>query len=227
MKTAIRNTFDAETGALPEAEIIHLAPAFAAPSNYKDPEKIAAYVAEAKRKWIADAALSPITGRLLAIGVKPHGEAPFFLEAPTPEDEPNLIAGFWELLSDASKFAKLAGWGIETFDLPFIIKRSWKHRIPVPMTTVLQNGRFLGPRFLDLMKIFQAPNWKEGFTSLDTAAQFLGVGKKNGEGAKFAETYAKDRAAAIAYLANDLTLTESVGDVLVPAFDGESFAAIA
>lgn len=219
MKNKLRNVFDIETGPLPEGEIAHLAPAFAAPGNYKDPEKIAANLAEQKAAWLARGALSPITGRVLAIGIKPAGEAPSFLEAPTADDEPALIAAFWHYLehgtADHSDYVRLLGWNIEGFDLPFLVKRSWKHRIPVPMR-ILMSGRYLGPRFIDLMKTFQAPNFKEPFTSLGVAAGFLGVGAKSGSGADFAALYAKDRPAALAYLANDLALTEAVGDVLIP-----------
>jgi hypothetical protein len=226
MKTEnMRNVFDIETGGLPEAEIGHLAPAFAAPGNYKDPEKIAANIAEQRAKWLERAALSPITGRILAIGVKPAGRNPIFLEAATPDEEPNLIAGFWQMIGERD-YQRFMGWNIEGFDLPFIVKRSWKHRIPVPMGLVM-SGRFLGPRFVDLMKTFQAPNYREDFTSLGTAAKFLGIGEKNGEGAHFAETYAKDRDAALAYLANDLALTEGLADVLSPAVDSGDLARIA
>lgn len=215
MKKAHRNVFDLETAGFPEADIIHLAPKFEAPSNYKDPEKIAANLAEQKANWVKRAALSPITGRVLAIGIKPRDALPLIFEAPTPEDEGSLITGFWDYVNANEFWSTMEGWNVEGFDLPFLIKRSWKLRIPVPMALVM-NGRYLSHRFVDLMKTFQAPNYREDFTSLDTAAKFLGVGAKTGSGAHFAETYVKDRAAALAYLENDLGLTEAVADVLIP-----------
>lgn len=210
-----RNVFDIETAGFAEADIIHLAPKFEAPSNYKDPEKIAAAIAEQKANWLKRAALSPITGRVLAIGIKPRDAFPIIFEAPTPEDERSIIVGFWDYVKEGEFWSAMEGWNVEGFDLPFLIKRSWKLRIPVPMALVM-SGRYLAPRFVDLMRTFQAPNYREDFTSLDTAAKFLGVGAKTGSGAHFAETYATDRAAALAYLENDLSLTEAVSAVLIP-----------
>lgn len=75
--------FDIETGPLPENELAALMPPFdpseVKTGNIKDPEKIAAKIAEAevnhKRDFIEKAALDPLTGRVVAIGlliVTPH-----------------------------------------------------------------------------------------------------------------------------------------------------------
>src|SRR5476651_2330269 len=69
--------FDLETGPLAESELSALLPPFdpadVKTGNLKDPAKIAEKIAEAeanhKRDFIERAALDPLTGRVLAIGV--------------------------------------------------------------------------------------------------------------------------------------------------------------
>ena len=60
--------FDIETGPRSRAELAECVPTFEAPSNWKDSEKIRAYVAEKEAEWFQSAALSALTGRVLAIG---------------------------------------------------------------------------------------------------------------------------------------------------------------
>ena len=69
--------FDIETGPLPENELLAMMPAFdpadVKSGNLKDPAKIAEKIAEAeanhRRDFIGRAALDPLTGRVVAIGV--------------------------------------------------------------------------------------------------------------------------------------------------------------
>ena len=69
--------FDIETAPLPESELAALVPPFdpaeVRTGNLKDPDKIAAKLAEAeanhRRDFIERAALDPLTGRVLAIGL--------------------------------------------------------------------------------------------------------------------------------------------------------------
>lgn len=69
--------FDIETGPLPETELAAMVPAFdpaeVKTGNLKDRDKVAAKIAEAeanhRREFIERAALDPLTGRVLAIGL--------------------------------------------------------------------------------------------------------------------------------------------------------------
>ena len=78
--------YDIETGPLPEADLAALLPPFdptdIKTGNLKDPEKIAAKLAEAemnhRRNFFEQAALDPLTGRVVAIG----------LLKPTPHPSP-------------------------------------------------------------------------------------------------------------------------------------------
>ena len=77
--TKIMNTivFDIETGPLPESELAAVMPPFdpaeVKTGNLKDPEKVAAKIAEAeanhRRDFFDKAALDPLTGRVVAVGV--------------------------------------------------------------------------------------------------------------------------------------------------------------
>lgn len=202
-----KSSLDIETAAQPLELIGHLKPTFNAPANYKDPLKIAENIAGQERKWIEDAALSPLTGRVLLIGVKPFGAAPVILEG----DETTILQQFWQMVGYAAEFEQWYGHHIHGFDLPFIIKRSWLHGIPVPMQTIM-TGRYINDRrFIDTMVAFQCGNKADGYISLDTVAKFFGFeGKTEDLGPKFAEVYATDKPRAIAYLTRDLELVEGI-----------------
>jgi hypothetical protein len=217
-----RTLFDIETGPRDQQILAALMPAFSAPANYKDPEKIAANIAEQKNKWLEQAALSPVTGRVIVIGFQ-HGTAPaVILEAASEADEARILAAFWaEVQRHPSR--EWAGWNIHGFDLDFLVKRSWFHRLAVPMHLIM-SGRYVASRWNDLMKAFQAPDWKAPFTSLEDAARFLEIdlgGKDDGVSARFAQVYAEDREKALAHARNDLRLAAAVGEVIAPEIRAE------
>lgn len=232
--------FDIETGPIPDDELRQFIPEFVAPphpgtfdersvwvGNLKDPVKIrekieAASVEHANaiaeyessvavqqvkhfENYKAEAALSPITGRVLAIGIYPLESEPIVFG---DDDEAALLARFWKAWIDS--FGEWAGWSIFYFDLPFLIRRSWKHGVGVPEIRI-SNARYWSPKFIDLAERFALGVFK-GTVKLDVAARFLGVGAKNGNGADFAGLWESDRNAAIAYLLNDLMITKGVAE---------------
>ena len=202
--------FDIETGPRSRAELAECVPTFEAPSNWKDPEKIRAHVAEKEADWFQSAALSALTGRVLAIG---------YLDAATDElgffatgDEAADLAAFWRLIApDGYLHTRLVGFCSNRFDLPFLIRRSWHLRVPVPSELI--SGRWLPARCLDVLEYWRC-GVREDSVSLDRLAQFLGVGRKNGSGADFAALWATDPSGALAYLANDLRLTRHCAEAL-------------
>ena len=121
--------FGIETGPRSRAELAECVPTFEAPSNWKDSEKIRAYVAEKEAEWFQSAALSALTGRVLAIG---------YLDAVTDElgyfasgDEAADLAAFWHLVAPTGYLnSDLIGFSSNRFDLPFLIRRSWHLRSP-------------------------------------------------------------------------------------------------
>ena len=221
--------FDVETGALPEAELEAMMPVFdpaeVKRGNLKDPAKIAEKIAEAeanhRREFFDKAALDPLTGRVVAIGVMVFdsvaGANPAFNEpAPTfiigHEDEARMLREFWAAVrGEMGRLHPLVGFNICNFDLRFLMCRSWKHRVPIPFG--LRRGRYWSDQVLDLREAWQLGD-RQARGSLDAVAKHLGVGSKNGDGKAFAELWRTDRKAAEAYLKNDLALTANVASAL-------------
>jgi hypothetical protein len=221
--------FDLETGPLAESELSALLPPFdpaeVKTGNLKDPAKIAEKIAEAeanhRRDFIERAALDPLTGRVVAIGVMTfdaRGEAgpafgnggKFYIIG--HDDEARTLFEFWELTRGGQgRMTPLVGFNIFGFDLPFLIRRSWKHRVPVPFG--LRRGRYWSDQLIDLRDTWQLGD-RQARGSLDSIAKHLGVGAKNGDGKAFAELWKSDRKQAEAYLRNDIELTAKVADAL-------------
>jgi len=105
----------------------------------------------------------------------------------------------------------LIGFNIFGFDLPFLIRRSWKHRVAVPFG--IRRGRYWGDQLLDLRDCWQLGD-RQARGSLDSIARHLGVGAKNGDGKGFAALWQSDRKQAESYLRNDVELTALVADAL-------------
>ena len=194
--------FDIETGPAPDSELALVKPKFKGPSNYKDPTKIAEAIASAEADWKEKAALSAVTGRVLCIGIL-AGTTFEFLHG----DETKLLGAFWEAWRDQGRV--WVGWSCKSFDFPFLIRRSWALKVPVP-ADVFQ-GRYFDTRLVDLMDIWNCGN-REQRESLDTVCKMLGLGAKNGSGADFARLWIEDNDAAMDYLRNDLRLTAALAD---------------
>ena len=210
--------FDIETGPLPESELAALLPPFdpaeVKTGNIKDPDKIAAKVAEAeanhRQEFIERAALDPLTGRVVAVGLLYPDSGEFHVIG--HEDEAATLREFWDVCrGEQGRINQMVGFNTHLFDLPFLIRRSWKHRVPVPLG--IRRGRYWADEMLDLRDGWQLGD-RQARGSLDAIAKHLGVGAKNGDGKAFAGLWASDRAQAVAYLRNDVQLTAKVAEVL-------------
>ena len=203
--------FDIETGPESEEWLAEMMPEFEAPKNLKDPEKIAAAVAEKRRAWLDDAALSPLTGRILAIGYKDADGTTIVHD----RDESKIIADFMERLGQCvmGSHGIMVGFNIHDFDLPFIFRRALLHGIAMPSWAPPPGGRrFAWPSWLvDLREAWGFGEYQPK-GSLDVICRFLGLGSKSGSGADFARLYENPgtRQQALDYLANDLRLTEAL-----------------
>ena len=194
--------FDIETMPLAKEELAADMPYFEAPKTYKDEAKIEAYIEKKRDEYITKAALSPLTGRVLAIGVKTDGERGVF----DYNDEKHTLKEFWKYFRH-NNVAIWVGHNSNNFDWPFLIKRSWKHNITIP--TGIKDGRWYRKNIQDTQEIFTGGAYGERI-KLDTLAKYFGVGAKNGDGAFFSELYFDNKAAAIDYLYNDLDITQAV-----------------
>lgn len=204
MKTIV---LDIETSARPEAEIVDLLPAIEPPGNYRDPEKITAYLAEKRARLLTDAALDPVLGRVLVTGILAEGS----FEPITDEDEAALLRNTWVRIGDHF----LAGCRVVTFcghrfDFPFLARRSWALGVPVPHWFP-RDGRWPRSVFIDLAEVWAAGD--RGVTiSLDRLARLCGVGRKTGSGSDFGLLWRTDRDAALRYLETDLRLTSVLAE---------------
>ncbi len=208
MKFAI---FDIETGPRPEAELADVQPECKAPANYKDPEKIAAAIAEQRKEWIGRAALSAVTGRVLAIGWRQDGQTTILCE----EHEAAMLIQLWAFVEAAAREHRtVIGFNSNRFDIPFLTRRSWVLGVPVPSGVYGARGYVNPTAFLDLMDEWACGD-RQSTISLDTLSRFLGVGAKNGEGKFFSQILEEDRAQALAYLENDILMTLRVAERLL------------
>jgi Predicted 3'-5' exonuclease related to the exonuclease domain of PolB len=196
---------DIETGPRSLEEIEPLLPAIAAPTNYKDQTKIDGYVKERRDQLVAGAALSAVTGRVLAVGILRDDDSPCYI---APDDEAELLRKTWRELEHKRAGEVFVTFYGHRFDFPFLARRSWANRVAVP-EWFPRDGRYPRHAFVDLAEFWQCGDRGESI-SLDRLAKFLGLPGKNGSGADFATIWQTDRAAALEYLASDLRLTRAI-----------------
>lgn len=114
--------FDIETVADPKA--IELIEDPKAPANIKDPEKIAAAVAEKKQQVIDLAPLDSDLAKIAVIGYAVGLDGEIVTNVVTKKyTEKRALEDFW--LQYAVCGGRSVGYNIMSFDLPFIMKRSF------------------------------------------------------------------------------------------------------
>lgn len=162
--------------------------------NLKDAAKIAAKVEEARAQHAArlkdfelslpmaakeheqnameTAALSAITGRVIAIGFADDSAERINLiddydDRPDDYAEVELLKGFWQSYQcDYDNGARLIGVNIHRFDLPFLYQRSLLLGVEIP-PSVLERGRYWSPTFIDLCALWTCGQ-NGGYVSFDT-----------------------------------------------------------
>lgn len=220
-----RIVFDIETGPAPDDVIDSQMPEFEAPSNYKDPIKIEQALENKRSAFRERAALSPLTGEVLAIGAWIDGNYCSAIRGMRGiESEADVLAWFWGRVQPTTI---LIGFNSNRFDLPFLLKRSWACGVSSNLggCRVNPSGRFDQRSCIDLMEFWQFGD-RQNFISLDAVARFLGVGSKTGDGELFHKTLKAFPDEAEEYLRNDVLLTflvaQRMGHVpLGHAFDAD------
>lgn len=216
--------YDIETIALSEARLALVEPTHEAPGNFKDPIKIAEAIAEKAKVWREKAALSPITGRVAMVGTMTYGSDPaiyrlsFNCHSHDDSDESldvlerRILILWWRDARHALLNGKLlVSWNGHGFDIPFLIKRSWALNLAMPVEIDLRNKWGMQAPWIDLMREWQCGDKGAGFTSLNTAAGFLGLGQKAGDCLQLRHQLEHEPETAVAYLKQDLVLTAGVG----------------
>lgn len=198
--------FDIETGPQPDS-VKQFDPMQVLIGNLKDPDKITAKIDEARVKFVENAALSPLTGIVIAAGVvRETGPTEVWTG-----DELSTIGFIVDHIRDAlHEGRQVCGFNCFSFDLPFLLKRAWSYGIN-GWSNTLRKGRYWADGLVDLREVWQMGD-RQAPGSLDAIGKFMGFGGKAGEGAEFADLLKRDRDAAIAYLERDLVLTRSIGE---------------
>jgi Predicted 3'-5' exonuclease related to the exonuclease domain of PolB len=208
--------------------------------NLKDEEKIKGKIEAAKaahKKAVGDhaikaktdeadywadvidkAALSPRTGRVLAIGYYSTDKGKYVPDiAGRGNPEKRILERFWvHFLACHDGHRVMVGHNSSKFDVPFLLKRSFINNIDWPKSkggvfakdlALVRGGKFLNDvTFVDTMVM-----WGD-FISLNDIATLFGVGAKpdDMDGAMFADVLKKDPQKAEAYLRNDVNMTLEV-----------------
>jgi predicted PolB exonuclease-like 3'-5' exonuclease len=110
---------DIETAALRQASSFLDDPK--PPKNYRDPEKIAVWMEEARAKKLAGSSLDPDLCRIVAIGMWAEGGEPRSMIAQDENKEAFILKAFWKVIGDGDC---LVGFNIIGFDLPVLLRRS-------------------------------------------------------------------------------------------------------
>lgn len=190
--------WDIETGALPLTLIAAFMPTEWKLGNVKDPTKVAAAKAEKEKEWLEDAALSALTGEVLAIGVKDDDGFRII-----SGEEHDILTAFWSLWKEHNRM--FVGFNTHRFDFQFLLRRSWRWEIDPGFRAPnkpwdLQNS-------VDLVEKWTLGD-KQEYISMKNVALFMDLPPKLGEGADFATLWQTDRGAAETYLQRDVELVE-------------------
>ena len=102
-----------------------------APANYKDPEKIAVYVAEAQQAALAKAALDPDLGRISAIGYRVGDKAIGVQLCQDERAEKDALFHVAEVLTGVA----LVGYNSLKFDWPYLMRRAAYLGVPLTINT--------------------------------------------------------------------------------------------
>lgn len=162
-----RVVIDIETCSLHDAEAF-LEPV-AAPSNYKDPEKIRAYQDEKRAELLGRCALDPDLCRVIAVGLwsQDDPDASVWALDEDNQDEAAIIDHAWRAIRQAQA---VIGFNILGFDLPVLIRRSQYLGIPTPNINL---DRYRTPH-VDLMERLSF-NGKLRYRGLDFYCKRFGI----------------------------------------------------
>jgi hypothetical protein len=173
-------------------------------------------IAAAKRQhwqeFVERAALSAITGRVLAVGYLATESGKHAIDDGNG-NECEMLANFWGKYSKCrSAGRKMVGHNCLSFDIPFLVRRSWLLDVEVP-STLLDKLKWLDPIFVDTMALWGCGGRDP--VKLDLLGQAFRVGQKT-EGVSGADFHKlwfgtpEDRELALEYLTQDLRLTAAV-----------------
>lgn len=202
--------FDIETGPLPDDQLPEFDRDSVKLGNLKDPGKIAEKLDQAEDAWRGKLALSPLTGRVLAIGWSQSDEGFSFVG---DDDEKEILQTFWLRWAEL-EHDRVFGFNLFGFDLPFIARRSMLLGVAVPSAAIDRRG-YWHHSFVDLARVWQFGD-RQSYVKLDVLAKAFGIqGKTEGvTGADFARLWEKDRQKAIEYLHDDVRIVWDLAEAM-------------
>ena len=171
-----------------------------APSNYKDPAAIQRFVDDQKIKVADDFGLSPLTGKIILIGLlfdklptvstveytkySLNGQEVYY--AGLQGDEKQLLEQFWQLFSwfDLND-SPLVTYNGKAFDFPFILHRTLitKASIPRRISTDQYLAKYKTTKHVDLF------NWFNGGSLVEWSYRLGKTDSLQRDGYKIAEWY--------------------------------------
>jgi len=223
---------DIETGK--SRDIDKMLPEFKYSGRAKDPDKkqVLIDIAVQKQQFKDWAAISALTGRVVAIGHLLIDNKVNIIG--TNETEEQMLEHFWDTCARIHKAGVyLVGHNLKMFDLPFLIRRSWKYGIKI-YEGIWKNKKWwedqqfadwiidtsdlwlmdYGTRYQRFMKddyvMGKLDKRLKTKWNLDILTKHFNGDPKIFDGKDFEQMWDNDRATAITYLTNDLLNTKLV-----------------
>lgn len=207
--------FDIESTPLPLEELKKIAPEFdpaeVKMGNIKDEVKILAKLVVAQQEqwedFVEKAALRACSGRVAMIGLLDGGDFTPMI-ADDDQGESAILTLFWGVVeTHLGSNTGMVGFNIHEFDLPFLVRRSWKLGVQPP--SIIRTGRYWNEAFVDVRQkwLMGEKSPPKGTSSLEGLAKFFGLEPKKGNGKDF---YKMSREEQLAYLEHDLRLTQAI-----------------
>ena len=145
-----------------------------APSNYKDPDKIKAYVEEKGAEAWRQTSLDGSYGQVFCIGFAVDGEAPVVETVKTLDaaGEKELLERFWRNFGIPKKPPVWVGHNVLGFDLPFLWKRHVVHGVR-PAASIPYSASPWSTEIEDTMLMWTGS--RTSFVSLDELLSILNI----------------------------------------------------
>jgi hypothetical protein len=189
---------------------------FEAPGNLKDPEKIAAAIAEKQASAYAKTSFDGGWGWVCVIGAAIDDMPGLCRIAETPDREADLLGSFFHGISqDTGQQSRIVVCGHNVaYDLAFLKKRCIVHGIELPRWWP-HGAKPWDGRIRDTMKL-----WDDRYgemTGLDELCRILGVEGKDGfDGSMVAEAWANGEYGKVAeYCAADVERVREINNRFV------------
>jgi hypothetical protein len=197
---------DLESHAIPDAAT-YLTEPVDAPSNYKDPEKIAAYIKDAKQAQLDKAALDIDLARIVCLGLADGigSEVQLF------KDQTQEMTALGEFFDKFFRSHNTADWPVLVtfnglgFDLPLLLRRALYLGVKAPQ---IQIDRYKHPHVIDLMDLLSYSGKMKAHSLAFYCSRFgIPVNDEN-TGKDIAALIAADNWAAVeAHCASDVAAT--------------------